>query len=127
MQIRSRPGNEPYESRDLELGSVVQSWADEQTGAVDLQLDGPLEAPGMDPTWILKVRGKAIEAVAHLFYGPIVDVTVVRLREDELYVGGVQHFSNSQLVSMLDDLVVASQDGVIPMWLRAVPEVGSAH
>jgi hypothetical protein len=123
MQIRRWPANEPSESRDLELGSVVRSWADEQTDAVNLKFDGPLDAPGMDPTWMLELRGTAIEAVAHLFYGPIVDVTVVRLAEGELYVGGAQDFSNSHLVSMLDDLVEASHDGVIPTWLRAVPHV----
>ncbi len=81
----------------------------------------------MDPTWSLEVRGTAIEAVAHLFYGPTIDVTVLRLRDDELYVGGAEGFSNRELVSMLDDLVGASCDGVVPTWLRAVPDLDGAH
>lgn len=47
MLHRDQPANEPYES---ELGSVVRSWADAQTGAIALELQSPLDAPGMDST-----------------------------------------------------------------------------
>lgn len=122
MQLRSQSADEPYESRDLELGSLLRRWAEARTSPLGWTLHGPLEAPGMDPTWSLEMRGEHLEALVHLFYGPIVDVSVIWLPEDTMYVGAAQDFADRQLVSMLDDLVEASRSGVVPSWLRAVPQ-----
>ncbi|GAA3339804.1 hypothetical protein GCM10020358_24900 [Amorphoplanes nipponensis] len=122
MQLRIQPADEPYESRDLELGVALRSWAAAQSSALAVKLDGPLEAPGMDPTWSLEMRGEYLEALVHLFYGPIADVSVIWSPEDEIYVGAAQDFSDLQLVSMLDDLAAASQCGVVPPWLRPAAE-----
>src|SRR5688572_27286500 len=52
------PADEPYESQDLELGAALRSWVEAQQGSLDLILKGPLDTPGMDPTWILRPVGR---------------------------------------------------------------------
>jgi hypothetical protein len=81
----------------------------------------------MDPTWILEVSGQANAALIHLFYGPVVDVTVVRLDDDELFVDAAEDYSNSDLTRMLDDVEEASHGGPIPARLRAVPASDATH
>jgi len=46
-------------------------------------------APG-SWTWLLHLAGHLVEAEVVLFYGPYVDISVVRSKgsEDELYIGG---------------------------------------
>jgi hypothetical protein len=57
-----RPASEPLESRDLELGAALRTWVESHEGAADIQPDGPLEAIGMDPTWVLNMRTPRLEA-----------------------------------------------------------------
>ncbi|WP_305788968.1 hypothetical protein [Symbioplanes lichenis] len=115
----------PYESRDLELGAALRSWADRQPADSDCTVDGPLDAPGMDPTWRVEIRGPAGEAILNLFYGPVVDVTAVR--RTDLFVGGAEDLTPAELVAMVDDLRQATQDGAMPAWLRRMPYDGPAH
>jgi hypothetical protein len=116
------PASEPYEGRDLELGSALQSWVDAHGAHGEVELVGPLEAPGMDPTWVLRLRSLELEADVHLFYGPLLDISAFRPThvEDGALVGGAEDVTPEQLVSMLDDLAEAAGGGALPGWLRSV-------
>ena len=65
-----QPADEPYGSRDRELGQTLRSWTDAYVGLLNLTLQGPLDAPGMNPTWILRMSGLFLEANVCPFYGP---------------------------------------------------------
>ncbi|MGX6605786.1 hypothetical protein ACWKSP_27180 [Micromonosporaceae bacterium Da 78-11] len=124
MQSRDQPADEPFESQDLELGSALSSWAESHSGSLSMTLQGPLDAPGMDPTWLLHLTGRLIEAEVVLFYGPYVDISVVCSTgsNDELYVGGERDITASRLVEMLDDLAAAERGADLPSWLRPAPD-----
>lgn len=128
MQPRHQPADEPFESQDLELGAALSSWAETRSGALVPNLQGPLDAPGMDPTWLLHLTRRLIEAEVVLFYGPYVDIPVVRSTgsNDELYVGGESDITASRLVEMLDDLAAAERGADLPSWLRRAPD-GLVH
>ncbi|TDB74329.1 hypothetical protein [Micromonospora sp. KC723] len=83
-----------------------------------------LDAPGMDPTWLLHLAGQLIEAEVVLFYGPYVDISVLRSAgaEDELYIGGERDITACRLVDMLDDLVAVDRGAELPSWLRPAPD-----
>jgi hypothetical protein len=114
-----QPASQPYEGRDLELGSAVQSWVSSHA-AGGVELEGPLEALGMDPTSLVRLRSPALEAHVHLFYGPYVDVSAFRPGhpEDGAFVGGANDVTPEQLVSMLDDLAEMARGGPVAGWLR---------
>jgi hypothetical protein len=101
----------------------LSSWTGSHSGALSLNLQGPLDAPGMDPTWLLHLEGQLVEAEVVLFYGPYVDISVVRSggSEDELYIGGESDITASRLVEMLDDLVAVNRGDELPSWLRLAP------
>ena len=115
--------DEPYESRDLELGDVLCSWAEAHTASLSAELEGPLDAPGMDPTWILRVHGRLLDAEVHLFYGPIVNASLFlpQQADDGMYVGGESGVTARRLLEMLDGLEEVSRGGTMPLWLRAMP------
>jgi hypothetical protein len=112
--------NEPYESRDLALGRVLRSWADANATSLSLELEGPLDAPGMDATWIPRMSGLLLEADVHLFYGPHVDISafLTQRPEDGMFVGGEDGITRQRLVEMLDGLEQMNRGHAIPTWLR---------
>jgi hypothetical protein len=124
MQPRDQPADEPFESQDLELGSALSSWAETRSGALVPNLQGPLDAPGMDSTWLLHLPGRLIEAEVVLFYGPYVDISVVRSAgsKDELYIGGESDITASRLGDMLDELAAVDRGAELPSWLRPAPD-----
>lgn len=117
-----QPASEPYESRDLEMGFVLKAWVDANAVVGDIKLDGPLEAIGMDPTWVLRLRSPGLEADACLFYGPVLDVSAFRPDDIEAgaFIGGAEDFSADRLVEMLNQLGSAANGSTIPDWLRSV-------
>ncbi|WP_433200906.1 hypothetical protein ACQP00_29605 [Dactylosporangium sp. CS-047395] len=123
MPPREVPAEEPFESRDLALGRALRSWADAHATSMDLELEGPLDAPGMDPTWMLRMSGPLLYAEVHLFYGPHVDITAVRTDDPDagFSVGGEDGLTGPRLVEMLDDLEQMGRGEAPPMWLRTVP------
>ena len=110
---------EAVDRRDRELGSVIRSWAKAIVG-VQSELLGPLDAPGMDPTWILQLRGAQLEADVYLFRGPHLDVSAYRPSAPEagMLVGGEDGPTDARRVQMLDDLAAASLGADLPAWLR---------
>jgi hypothetical protein len=89
----------------------------------ELQLDGPLEAKGMDPTWVLRLRAPDLEADVLLFYGPMVDVSAFRPKhlDDRALVGGEDDVTPERLIEMLNDLAQTAGGGVLASWLRPSP------
>lgn len=122
MRRADRRADEPYESRDLELGDVLRSWADTHAASLSAELDGPLDAPGMDPTWMLRISGHLLDAEVHLFYGPLVNVSMflTQQADDGMYVGGEDGVTAQRLVEMLDGLDKVNRGGAVPSWLRPV-------
>jgi hypothetical protein len=110
---------EAVDRRDRELGSVMLSWVEASVGG-QVELLGPLDAPGMDPTWVLRVRSEQLEADVLLFRGPHLDVSAYRPSDLEAgaFVGGEDGLSDARLVQMLDGLAAASLGADLPAWLR---------
>jgi hypothetical protein len=120
MPLRDVPADEPFESRDLALGRTLRSWADAHATLLDLELEGPLDAPGMDPTWILRLSGPLLEAEVHLFYGPHVDISafLTGRPDDGMFVGGEDGITGPRLIEMLDGLERVNRGDAMPAWLR---------
>ncbi|GIE04720.1 hypothetical protein Adu01nite_60700 [Paractinoplanes durhamensis] len=94
----------------------MREWGDRR-GAEVL---GPLDTAGMDPTWILRLRGRVIEAEVALFYGPRAEVAAYQLErpEDGMFVAWESGVSASRLVELLDGLGQWEGGGERPGWLR---------
>lgn len=109
-EISTTGGN--YAGRSI-VEAILDSW--------ELSLDGPLEAPGMDPTWILSLRSAGLEAEVLLFYGPVLDVSAFRPKSTDqgALVGGASDLDPGLLLEMLDDLGEAANGGALPNWLRS--------
>jgi hypothetical protein len=124
MPLRKQPADEPYESRDLELGRALRSWTDAYVGLLDITLQGPLDAPGMDPTWILRMSGPLLEAEVFLFYGPHVDISAVLTERSNggMFVGGEDGITEQRLVAMVDGLDEMNRGGVLAAWLRPLSD-----
>ncbi|AGL19699.1 hypothetical protein [Actinoplanes sp. N902-109] len=77
----------------------------------------------MDPTWLLRISGDALEAELFLFYGPYVDVSALRSTrpQDDLYVGGENDITPSRLTEMLDELAAVQNGAPMPTWLLPTP------
>jgi len=120
MPPREQPADEPYESRDRDLGRTLRSWTDTHEGPLDLELDGPLDAPGMDPTWFLRMSGSLLEAEVRLFYGPRVDISafLTQRAEDEMFAGVEDGITEQRLLEMLNGLEQMNRGGGVPAWLR---------
>jgi len=105
--------------RDRELGSVIRSWVEASVG-VQVELLGPLDEPGMNPTWVLRLRSAQLEADVFLFRGPYLDVSAYRPSASEAgaFVGGEDGLSGARLVQMLDGLSEAALGADLPPWLR---------
>jgi hypothetical protein len=116
------PADEPYESRDLELGAALRNWVEAQQGSLGLTLSGPLDSPGMDPTWILRITTASLEAEVTLFYGPCAEVAAFRpIAPDEgMYVGRDNNITADRLTKLTDALVAASRGAALPGWLRTM-------
>lgn len=119
---------EPAESRDQELGAALRAWADARPGSLEIQLQGPLDAPGMDPTWTLTLSGDVLTAQLVLFYGPVFDVAAARSTgpPGDLHIGGGEGLTPGRLVEMLDELAAVDTGADMPNWLRPAPTVGPA-
>lgn len=113
------PGRVHFERRDAQLGVLLVEWA-KPSGVT---VEGPLEAPGMDPRWIVHFRSEHFEAELMVFYGPFVDVSAFRPQSVELgyLVGGGEGVSDERFTEMLDDLAASARGGPDPQWLRFVP------
>jgi hypothetical protein len=80
----SRVNAEQHEITDKLLGQAIQGWAGEaHATGVDIYVQGPLAAPGMDPTWIVRITAPWREAELFLFRGPHAEVTWLDPREPE--------------------------------------------
>lgn len=108
-----------FERRDAQLGVLLVEWA-RHSGVT---VDGPLEAPGMDPRWIAHFRSVYFEAELMVFYGPMVDVSAFRPQNVDLgyLVGGEQGVSDERFIDMLNDLAACAGGDPEPQWLRFVP------
>lgn len=113
------PGRAHFEQRDAELGVLLVDWAKSSGVAVE----GPLEAPGMDPRWIARFRSDHFEADLMVFYGPVVDVSAFRSKGSGrgYFVGGEEGVSDERFIELLDDLDASARGGPDPEWLRFIP------
>jgi hypothetical protein len=104
------------QARDGALGLALSSWA----VAADVEVLGPLDAPGMDPTWIARFRSDAFEAELRVFYGPYVDVSAFQPNAPGrgYLVGGEEAVTGERLVQMLNDLAAATKGAPPPTWLK---------
>ena len=109
---------EYFVRRDTELGDVLRDWSME----AGFDVEGPLEAPGMDPTWIARFRTAEFEADLMVFYGPHIDVSAFRpeVSASGYLVGGEDDVSDERFVEMLNDLASAARGGPDPTWMRFV-------
>ena len=67
-----------YDVIDGQLGRAIRTWADAVQplhDGVKLDVQGPLPAPGMDPTWIVRVTAPWRDAELLLFRGPHPEVS----------------------------------------------------
>lgn len=105
--------------RGAELGRLLVAWGQLN----DVPVDGPLDAPGMDPRWIAHIRTDHFEADLLVFYGPVIDVSGSALLAPEpgYFVGGERDVSDERFLKMLDDLAKAAAGDPGPKWLRLVP------
>ncbi|MFI6268536.1 hypothetical protein [Micromonospora zamorensis] len=73
---------------------------------------------------MLHLTGRLIEADVVLFYGPYVDISVLRSAgvEGELYIGGERDITANRLVEMLDDFAAVDRGADLPSWLRPAPD-----
>jgi hypothetical protein len=108
------------ETRDLELGAALRSWVEARAGQPGVTLLGPLDAYGMDPTWILRIRTAFLDAEVILFDGPRVDVAAFRptAADDGMYVGYPEDVTAARLTAMADELAAAGRGAALPAWLR---------
>ena len=52
-----------YDIIDTRLGQAIRSWAEQaRTTGIDLDVQGPLPTPGMDPTWIIRITAPWCDA-----------------------------------------------------------------
>ncbi|MEU7903608.1 hypothetical protein [Actinoplanes sp. NPDC049118] len=121
MPSGEQAADEPNEGRDLEVGLSLRSWAEAHAASLNLELEGPLDAPGMDPTWILRMSGPLLEAELHLFHGPRVDVAAFLTRRPQagMFVGGEDDITEKRLTAMLDGLERMNLGDSAPTWLRS--------
>lgn len=107
-----------FEGRDAELGGLLLAWGLRN----NVPVDGPLDAPGMNPRWIARIRSDAFEADLMIFYGPVIDVSASRPSAPEpgYFVGGEVGLSDERFIEMLNDLAAAAAGGPDPGWLRVI-------
>lgn len=117
MRAADLRADEPFESRDLEIGAALRSW---RPVRLEPELLGPLDAPGMDPTWILRCAGERVEIEVVVFYGPSVDITLVR-NEIDLFIGGGRDLTPARMTAMLDELATVDDGAAVPTWMRPQP------
>jgi hypothetical protein len=124
MRPPDQRADEHHESRDQELGDVLRSWFEVNASLLSVELEGPLESAGMDPTWLLRMSGELLDAEVCLFYGPRVDVAAFLPKQpaDGMFVGGEDGVTGQRLVEMLDGLARVNDGEIMPAWLRS-PEL----
>jgi len=110
--VDSDPNWTAIDRRDDELGVAIARWATSATDVAEVQ--GPCEALGMDPTWIVRFRSETLEAEALLFRGAVVDVSASRpgALDVGLLVGGEVNLSDARLIEMLDGLEAGARGGL---------------
>jgi hypothetical protein len=97
-----------YEVIDRQLGVALTEWFERnRTWLPGLSIQGPLPAPGMDPTWIVQLRDPRFEFELFLFRGPHVelnwfDPTVPQPAPE---VAGYDDIVPSELAAVLDETV----------------------
>jgi hypothetical protein len=113
----------PTKVETLNSENVLRSWTEAHATSLSVELDSPLDARGMDPTWMLRMSGQLLEAEVHLFYGPHVDVSAFLPQRPEvgMFVGGEDGITGQRLVEMLDGLEKATRGGAMPTWLHSAP------
>jgi hypothetical protein len=116
--MSTRRERDHCEQRDAELGKLLLGWAEVNAVAID----GPLDAPGMDPRWIARFRSDLYEADLMLFYGPFVHASAYRPTKpgQGYFDGGEDGVSDARFIEMLDDLAAALSGGPDPIWLRLI-------
>jgi len=123
MRPPDQRADEPYESRDQELGDILRSWIVVNTSLLSVELKGPLDSVGMDPTWLLRMSGDLLDAEVCLFYGPRVDVAAFlpKQPDDRMLVGSADGITGQRLAEMLDELARINSGEAVPVWLRSPP------
>ncbi|MEH0971727.1 hypothetical protein V6U77_11400 [Micromonospora sp. CPCC 205546] len=106
-------GEDEYDIIDVQLGQAIRSWADGfRTPGVALEVHGPLEAPGMDPTWIVRFTMPWREAELVLFRGPYAEVMWFDPRDAQpgAHVEGHYHLTPESIIALLETL---ASDGAV--------------
>ncbi|WP_203819990.1 hypothetical protein [Paractinoplanes ferrugineus] len=121
MRPPDQRADEPYESRDQELGDALRSWTQANASLLSIALEGLLDSAGMDPTWLLRMSSESLDAEVCLFYGPRVDVAAFLPKQpaDRMFVGSEDGVTQQRLVEILDELVRVNGGEVMPTRLRS--------
>jgi hypothetical protein len=87
--------------------AAMEQWRRDRTGVLQaagtaLTVEGPFEAPGMDPVYILRLEQPAMEIDVAVFRGGILDVTRVNWDDQSLDPEGVEVSSAVELAAALD-------------------------
>ncbi|MBG0813803.1 hypothetical protein [Planomonospora sp. ID82291] len=87
--------------------AAVERWRRDRSEAlaadgITLTVEGPFDAPGMDPVYILQMERASIECVVAVFRGGTLDVTRVDWDDQSLEQEGVQVSSAVELAEALD-------------------------
>jgi hypothetical protein len=92
-----------YDELDRLLGVAMTQWLARRGEQFDnASLEGPLEAPGMDPTWILELRQGSAEANVFLFRGPYAEVGWSL--QGEYIIQGHEGLTRDEMTALLDRL-----------------------
>lgn len=104
-------------NRDHHFGAALRAWAEARTG-VDLR--GPLETAGMDPTWILRITTEDLDTEVHVFTDPRAEFAAFRpaAADAGMQVAYRDPITEEQLIEMVTDLDAAAHGAALPAWLR---------
>jgi hypothetical protein len=100
----------PYEENGP-IVAAVERWRCDRAGALDaegatLTVEGPFDAPGMDPVYILRLERSPIEIVVFVFRGGVLDVTRVNWDDESYEQEGVTVSSAAELAAALDRIAL---------------------
>ncbi|NUW42946.1 hypothetical protein [Nonomuraea rhodomycinica] len=96
----------PYDDNEPII-APVERWRRDRAGALEaagtiLTMEGPFEAGGMDPVYILRLEQPPTEIDVAVFRGGILDVTRVNWDDLSLAQEGVQVSTADELIAALD-------------------------
>ncbi|TDC04058.1 hypothetical protein E1267_23985 [Nonomuraea longispora] len=87
--------------------AAVEQWRRDRAGVLEaegisLGVEGPFEAPGIDPVYILRLERPPVEIHVCVFRGGVLDVTRVNWDDEALEQKGVTVLSAAELGAALD-------------------------